>query len=69
MRALGTATASSLNRIGSGIAPIAVGYLLANNLGIASVFTMFAVVLIVAFVVITRWGTETRLQTLEEVSP
>ena len=50
MRALGTATASSLNRI-------------------ASVFAMFGCVLIVAYVVITRWGTETSRQTLEEVSP
>ena len=69
MRALGTSTASSLNRIGSTIAPIAVGFLLAKNLGIASVFALFAVVLLLAFVVMQRFGIETRQRTLEEVSP
>jgi putative MFS transporter len=69
MRALGTSTASSLNRLGSTIAPIAVGFLLANNLGIASVFSLFAVVMLIAFVVMQRFGIETRLRTLEEVSP
>lgn len=69
MRALGTSTASSTNRLASAIAPICVGFLLANNLGIASVFAMFAVVLLFGFFVIKLFGIETRRLTLEEVSP
>jgi putative MFS transporter len=69
MRALGTSTASSTNRLASAIAPLCVGFLLANNLGIASVFAMFAVVLLFGFFVIKTFGIETRRLTLEEVSP
>ena len=68
MRAMGTAMASSSNRIMSAIAPLAVGYLLANNLGISSVFAMFAIVLLFGFVIMQRFGVETSRRTLEEIS-
>jgi hypothetical protein len=42
---------------------------LANNLGIASVFSLFAVVLLFGFFVMTKFGIETTRLTLEEVSP
>jgi putative MFS transporter len=69
MRALGTSTASSTNRLASAIAPICVGFLLANNLGIASVFALFAVVLLFGFTIMSKFGIETTRRTLEEVSP
>ena len=49
MRGLGTATASSLNRVASTIAPAAVGILLSKELGMASVFALFSVVAFIGY--------------------
>lgn len=69
MRAWGTATGSSLNRLASFVAPTAIGWLLAGNFGMASVFFMFAVVATIGAVVMWTMGEETKRRTLEELSP
>jgi MFS transporter, putative metabolite:H+ symporter len=69
MRAWGTATGSSLNRVASFFAPLAIGWLLGANLGMASVFAMVAVVAAFGAIVIWTMGEETKLKTLEELSP
>lgn len=69
MRAWGTATGSSLNRIASFFAPMAVGWLLAANWGMASVFLMFAIVATFGAAVMWTLGEETKRRTLEELSP
>ena len=69
MRAWATATGSSLNRLGSFIAPSIVGWLLAEYENIAIVFAMFAVVSLFGAVIMWTMGTETKQRTLEELSP
>jgi putative MFS transporter len=69
MRAWGTATGSSLNRIASFVAPTAIGWLLAENFGMPSVFLMFAIVATIGAAVMYFMGEETKLRTLEELSP
>ncbi len=69
MRAWATATGSSLNRLGSFIAPSIVGWLLAEYGNIAIVFAMFAVVASFGAVVLWTLGEETKRRTLEELSP
>jgi MFS transporter, putative metabolite:H+ symporter len=69
MRGLGTATASSMNRVASTIAPLAVGYLMAMNFGMASVFGMFALVSFIGYLFMQFVGVETKGRILEEVSP
>ncbi len=69
MRGLGVSSGSSMNRLASVAAPIAVGALLAANFGIESVFAMFGLVGLVGFVVVAAMGIETKQRSLEELSP
>ena len=69
MRAWATATGSSMNRLGSFIAPSIVGAMLAAGVSIAVVFTMFAVVAAYAAAVVWFFGEETKRRVLEELSP
>ncbi|MBO0876597.1 MAG: MFS transporter, partial [Pseudonocardia sp.] len=69
MRAWATATGSSMNRIASIIAPIAVGAILGAGLGVTSVFVMFGVAAAVGGLVMAVMGVETKGRTLEELSP
>jgi MFS transporter, putative metabolite:H+ symporter len=69
MRGLGVSSASSMNRLASIAAPLAVGALLAANLGIESVFAMFGAVGIAGAIVIAAMGLETKQRRLEELSP
>ncbi len=69
MRAWATATGSSMNRIGSLIAPSMVGFLMATYNNFALVFTMMAVVATWGAFVMWKWGEETKRRTLEEISP
>lgn len=70
MRAWGTAAGSSLNRLASFIAPIAIGALLATGNGaLTAIFVMFAVVALFGAVVMGTMGEETKTRTLEELSP
>jgi MFS transporter, putative metabolite:H+ symporter len=68
IRAWGTAAGSSMNRIASVIAPTVVGAVLAAGLGLASIFVMFGVVLLIGLVAMIAWGVETRGRTLEETA-
>jgi putative MFS transporter len=69
MRAWATATGSSMNRIGSFIAPSIVGFLMAEYANIGIVFLMMAVVAGWGAFVVGRWGEETKRRVLEELSP
>ncbi|HLI22176.1 MAG TPA: MFS transporter [Stellaceae bacterium] len=69
MRAWATATASSLNRLGSALAPVIVGALLAAGVNMAIVFAMFALVATFAACVVWFVGEETKRRVLEELSP
>ncbi|HWE72681.1 MAG TPA: MFS transporter [Stellaceae bacterium] len=69
MRAWATASASSLNRIGSFAAPSIVGWVLAQWDSVAPVFAMFMVVSLFAAIVVMTLGEETARQTLEELAP
>jgi putative MFS transporter len=69
MRAWATATGSSMNRLGSFIAPSIVGAMLAANVSIAIVFAMFAVIAAYAAAVVWFMGEETKRRVLEELSP
>jgi putative MFS transporter len=69
MRAWATATGSSLNRLGSFIAPSVVGWMLAEYDALALVFAMLAVVASFGAVVVWTLGEETKRTTLETLSP
>lgn len=69
MRGLGVSTASSMNRLASIFAPAAVGALMAAQWGIQSVFAMFAVFGFIGLVVMATLGIETKMRSLEELSP
>ena len=69
MRAWATATASSMNRLGSFLAPMIVGGMLAAGVDISIVFAMFAVIAIFGAAVVWFVGEETKRRALEELSP
>jgi putative MFS transporter len=68
LRALGCSTATVWLRIGSAIAPTAVGFVLAR-FGLPSVFLMFAAVALLGAIVGGFLLTETKGRVLEEISP
>ena len=68
MRAWATSTGSTVSRIGSFIAPTAVGALLDADLGIVSVYLMFAAMGCLGLAAIALLGPETSKGALEEVS-
>jgi MFS transporter, putative metabolite:H+ symporter len=68
MRAWGTATGSSLNRVASAIGPILVGALLGAGLGLSTVFIMFGLVAAVGMAVMAWLGIETKQRVLEELA-
>jgi MFS transporter, putative metabolite:H+ symporter len=69
MRAWATSTGSSLNRLGSFIAPSIVGWMLAGYGGIPLMFAMFTAVSLFGAIVLWRLGEETKRRALEELSP
>ena len=69
MRAWATATGSSMNRIGSFVAPSIVGFLMAKYGNIGLVFLMMAAVATWGAIVVGVWGEETKRRVLEELSP
>lgn len=68
MRAWATSTGSTISRIGSFIAPTAVGWLLDADLGIVSVYLMFAAMSCLGIAAIVFLGPETSEGALEDVS-
>ena len=69
MRGLGVATASSMSRLASILAPSLVGAILAARMGIDSVFTMFGVIALIGVAAVATMGIETKNRSLEELSP
>jgi putative MFS transporter len=69
MRAWATATGSSMNRLGSFLAPSIIGWILAVYGNIALAFTLFAVIASFAAAVVWFFGEETKRRVLEELSP
>jgi MFS transporter, putative metabolite:H+ symporter len=69
MRGLGVSTASSMNRLASIFAPASVGAIMAAQLGIQTVFAMFACVGLIGFTMMAILGVETKNRSLEELSP
>jgi MFS transporter, putative metabolite:H+ symporter len=69
MRAWATATGSSMNRVGSFVAPMIVGWLMAQYDNIGLVFIMMAAVAGWGAFVMWKWGEETKRRVLEELSP
>ncbi len=68
MRALAGATCTSANRIGTVLAPGAIGALLAADLGLGSVFLMVSCVAIAGLISVVALAPETGQGTLEEAS-
>jgi putative MFS transporter len=68
LRALGTGLGSAWLRLGSSVGPILVGSIIAG-FGIAYVFAMFALVLLVGAVTTALFAIETKGRVLEELSP
>ena len=68
MRSWATSASMAWNRIGSIIAPILVGYILAANIGIAPIFIMFGIVSLAGLIVTWTLGVETKRQVLETLS-
>lgn len=68
LRALGCSTATVWLRLGSAIAPTAVGFILAH-FGLSTVFLMFAAVALLGAIVGGLLLTETKGRVLEEISP
>jgi MFS transporter, putative metabolite:H+ symporter len=69
MRGLGVATASSMSRLASVLAPSLVGAILAAQMGIDSVFAMFGVIALIGVAAVATMGIETKNRSLEELSP
>lgn len=68
MRAWATATGSAASRLGSILAPIAIGALLQAHLGLTSVFALLAIACLVGLLAILASGIETKLRPLEELA-
>ena len=67
IRALGSGWAAGFGRIGGMLAPMLVGVMLANALGMSMIFLMFAFVLILVSLVVLTLGKESKQKTLEEL--
>ena len=68
MRAWATSTGSACARIGSIIAPIAIGGLLKAQRGLVGVFVLLGIVCLVGLAIVSLLGIETKQRTLEELS-
>lgn len=68
MRAWATSTGSAASRLGSIVAPSAIGTLLQAQLGLSSVFALLAAACVAGLLAITLAGIETKQRTLEELA-
>ena len=68
MRGFASATTSSFSRIASIVSPLVFGFLLGGHGGAGAVFAILAVVAFLGLLTMAKWGPETRLRTLEEIS-
>lgn len=67
IRALGSGYAAGFGRIGGMLAPMLVGVMLANSMGMNTIFMMFASVLIIVSAIVVGLGKESKQKTLEEL--
>ena len=67
IRALGSGWAAGFGRIGGMLAPMLVGMLLANSIGMDMIFAMFASVFVLISVIVMALGVESKNKTLEEI--
>lgn len=67
IRALGSGWAAGFGRIGGMIAPMLVGLMLGNAMGMNTIFLMFASVLILVSAIVIGLGKESKQKTLEEL--
>lgn len=67
IRALGSGYAAGFGRIGGMLAPMLVGVMLANSMGMNTIFIMFASVLIIVSAIVVGLGKESKQKTLEEL--
>jgi putative MFS transporter len=68
MRAWATATGSAASRLGSIVAPTAIGGLLQARFGLASVFALLGAACLAGLIAITTSGIETKQRSLEELA-
>ena len=68
MRAWSTSTGSAASRLGSIVAPIAIGALLQAHLGLVSVFILLGAICVLGLVTVALFGIETKQETLEEIA-
>ncbi len=68
IRALGSGWAAGVGRFGGMAAPVLVGMMLANGMGIGSVFYMFAFVFIAVSAIVMGLGIESKQKDLESLS-
>lgn len=67
IRALGSGWAAGFGRIGGMLAPMLVGLMLGNAMGMNTIFMMFASVLIIVSAIVIGLGKESKQKTLEEL--
>ncbi len=67
IRALGSGWAAGFGRIGGMLAPMLVGVMLGNALGMNTIFLMFASVFVIISAVVILLGKESKQKTLEEL--
>lgn len=69
MRAWGTSAGQSFNRAAAFVAPLLIGWIMAETRMIALFFAAFLVAAIYGMIVVVSLGEETKLRTLEDISP
>lgn len=67
IRALGSGWAAGFGRIGGMIAPMLVGVMLVNGVGMSMIFAMFASVFVLISLIVMMLGIESKNKTLEEI--
>jgi putative MFS transporter len=68
MRSWSTSVGSAAGRLGSIIAPFAIGKLLEAQLGLSSVFVLLGIACLSGLVAISVFGVETKRRALEDIA-
>jgi putative MFS transporter len=66
IRATGAGMAASFGRIGGILGPLLVGYLVAANTSITTIFTIFTFSILIGVIVVQFWGKETKQTVLQD---
>jgi len=67
IRGFASSTASSFSRVASIVSPFVFGFLLSGHGGAGMVFTVLAVAAVLGFLIMAKWGVETRMRALEDI--